>query len=221
MSDALLVLAPLRIEALALGRHQGVRVLRTGMGPLRARTAAQTARAIDSPAIAIAGLCAAIAPQLRAGDVVCANELRCEDAAPLPLLASTRLAAELSRRGLRVHVGALASSARIEGPAARRLRRGEALALDMESAWLARAGGGRPLAVVRVVVDSDGRRLADPRIVAAGLRALRSLHRSGDALAAWAHALAAEAETAQAAPLPRTGGDDALRFDSPRELTPG
>jgi hypothetical protein len=68
------------------------------------------------------------------------------------------------------------------------------------------------------VVDADGRRLADPRIVAAGLRALRSLHRSGDALAAWAAAVAAETASA---PTSRATDADALRFDSPRELTPG
>jgi len=224
MSDALVVLAPLRIEALALGHHDGVRVLRTGMGPVRSRAAAQRARALDSPALAIAGLCAGIAPALRAGDVVCASELRCEDADPLALPASTLLAAELRRRGLRVHVGALASSTQIEGPAARRLRQGEALALDMESAWLAQAAGGRPLAVVRVVVDIAGRRLADPRIALAGLAALRSLHRSGGALAAWAYALKGEPSAVSPTPANaagRTAADDPLRFDSPRELTPG
>jgi hypothetical protein len=75
--------------------------------------------------------------------------------------------------------------------------------------------------VVRVVVDADGRRRADPRIVAAGLGALLSLHRSGDALAAWGHARAGEVELAPAAPSARTADGNALRFEMSHELTPG
>ncbi len=62
----------------------------------------------------------------------------------------------------------------------------------MESAWLAAGAGGRPLAVLRVVVDADGRRLADPRIVPAALAALRSLRASRGALAEWAAAVATD-----------------------------
>jgi predicted N-acyltransferase len=52
----------------------------------------------------------------------------------------------------------------------------------MESAWLAAAADGRPLAVVRVVVDAADRGLLDPRTLVAGARALaeeeglRSVH---------------------------------------------
>jgi hypothetical protein len=53
----------------------------------------------------------------------------------------------------------------------------------MESAWLAAGAGDRPLTVVRVVVDTADRRLADPRTWAAGVRALRNLRRAGAALA--------------------------------------
>jgi 4-hydroxy-3-methylbut-2-enyl diphosphate reductase len=90
-------------------------------------------------------------------------------------------------------VGAIASSARIEGPAERRARAGTALALDMESAWLAAAAGDRPLAVLRVVVDAEGRRLADPRIARAGVRALRSLRAARGALADWGAAVGSRA----------------------------
>ena len=60
----------------------------------------------------------------------------------------------------------------------------------MESAWLAAGADGRPFAVVRVVADKAGRRLADPRMAIAGPRALRSLRRVGGALAEWAAAVA-------------------------------
>ena len=74
---SLLVLAPMAIEEAALRTKS--RVLRTGMGPERARIAAARALAIDANNIAIAGLCGGIDPALRPGDVVCANELRYED----------------------------------------------------------------------------------------------------------------------------------------------
>src|SRR5438105_14775249 len=64
------------------------------------------------------------------------------------------------------------------------------LAVDMESAWLAEAADGRPLAVVRVVVETANRRLLDPRTLVAGTRALASLRRVGGALAEWADAVA-------------------------------
>ena len=104
---------------------------------------------------------------------------------------SLLLAAALRRRGLRVHVGALASAGRILRPAERRQLDGLALAVDMESAWLAAGAGGRPLGVCRVVADADGRSLADPRLALEGLRALRSLRRTGPALAEWAAAAGA------------------------------
>jgi len=192
VSDSLLVLAPLRIEALALGGQSGLRVLRTGMGPERARRGAAAARSTSASAVAVAGLCAGIAPELRPGDVVCATELRPDGGEPIPVPGSALLAAALRRHGLRVHLGALVSSERVEGPAARRRRAGTALALDMESAWLAAGAGDRPLAVLRVVVDADGRRLADPRILPAALAALRSLRASRGALAEWAAAVATD-----------------------------
>jgi 4-hydroxy-3-methylbut-2-enyl diphosphate reductase len=188
MSEPLLVLAPLRIEQLALGGHPGLRVVHTGMGPERARRGALTAQSSSAPALAIAGLCAGIAPELRPGDVVCANELRPDGGEPIPLAGSALLAEALARHGLRVHLGTLASCRRVERPHERRRRAGEALALDMESAWLASGANGRPLAVMRVVVDADGRGLADPRIALAGVRALRSLRASRSALAEWAEA---------------------------------
>src|SRR5204862_125250 len=67
------------------------------------------------------------------------------------------------------------------------LRRAGAIAVDMESAWLAAAAGARPLAVVRVVVDTPGRELRRPLATArGGLRALRTLRRAVPALQTWA-----------------------------------
>ncbi len=190
MSGSLLVLTPLRIEQLALGARPGFSVIRTGMGPDRARVAAARALAHSATAVAVTGFCAGIDPMLEAGDVVCANELVAEDGTHVAVMESSLLVATLRKRGLRVRVGLLASTDRILGPAERRRRFDGALAVDMESAWLAAGAGGRPLAVVRVVADKAGRHLVDPRMAIAGPRALRSLGRVGPALAEWAAAVA-------------------------------
>lgn len=207
MSETLvLVLAPLRIEQLALRGETGLEVLHAGMGPVRARRAAAAALASAAPAVAVAGLCAGIAPHLRAGDVVCATELLPDGGDPIAVPAGDRLAAALRRHGLCVHVGALASSARVESAGERRARAGSALVLDMESAWLAAGAGGRPFAVLRVVVDADGRSLADLRIALAGVRALRSLRRSRGALVEWATAAVAGTPALPTLPTPAGGG---------------
>jgi 4-hydroxy-3-methylbut-2-enyl diphosphate reductase len=177
----LLVLVPMRVEQLALGTRPGWRVLRTGMGPERARVAAARALAIEADAVAVAGVCGAAAAGLEPGDVVVATELRRDGADPVA--ANATAVAELEARGLRAHAGPIHSTDRITSPAERRALADEGvLAVDMESAWLAAAAGGRPLTVVRVVVETADRRLADPRTPAAGVRALRNLRRAGDAL---------------------------------------
>jgi len=179
---SLLVLAPMAIEEAAL-RSKG-RVLRTGMGPERARIAAARALAIEVQNVAIAGLCGGVDPALRPGDVVCANELRCQDGTTVPVPGATELAETARRHGLRAHVGPVVSADRVLTPAERSKLDG-ALAVDMESAWLAGSAGGRPLAVMRVVVDGAGRRLTDPRIALDGVRALRALRRCSAVLSEW------------------------------------
>lgn len=191
MKRSLLVLVPLRVEAAALRTEPGWRVLRSGMGPARARIAAARGLAVDdAAAVAVVGLCAAVSPGLEAGDVVCATELRREGAEPIQAPASALLAAALRRHGLRAHVGPVLSTDHVAGPEERRRLQGNGvLALDMESAWLAEAAAGRPLAVLRVVVETAGRRLADPRTALAGARALVNLRRASAALAEWADAI--------------------------------
>jgi 4-hydroxy-3-methylbut-2-enyl diphosphate reductase len=190
MSSRLLVLTPLRIEAAALRKHRDWTILRSGMGPSRARIAAARGLAVETRAVAVVGLCAGVSPELRAGDVVCATEVRREGGAPIPVPGSALLAAALRRHGLRVHVGPILSVERITGPSERRaLTNDGVLAVDMESAWLAEAADGRPLAVLRVVVDVAERPLRNPRTLVAGVQALRSLRRASGALAEWAQAV--------------------------------
>jgi 4-hydroxy-3-methylbut-2-enyl diphosphate reductase len=194
---ALLVLVPLRIERIALGKPYRSAVIRTGMGPDRARIAAARALAHEASALAIAGLCAGVDPALRAGDALCATELVADDGVCTPVPGSSLVVAALRRRGLRVHVGTLASASRVLGPADRAGLAGTALAFDMESAWLAAGAADRPLAVVRVVADEAGRSLTDPRMASEGVRALRSLRRVSGALSDWAGAVSPRAQTVE------------------------
>ena len=82
---SLLVLVPLRIEQLALRRAARLaRCCAPGMGPERARIAAARALAIDAPrGRGRRRLRAASTRRSRAGDVVCATELRREDGEPV------------------------------------------------------------------------------------------------------------------------------------------
>src|ERR1700760_2031597 len=58
----------------------------------------------------------------------------------------------------------------------------------MESAALAAAARGRPLAVIRAVSDTPGRPLLHPSLVSGGLAALRALRAAGPVLDRWAAA---------------------------------
>jgi 4-hydroxy-3-methylbut-2-enyl diphosphate reductase len=88
----------------------------------------------------------------------------------------------------------------------------------MESAWLAAAAGGRPFAVVRVVADPAGRRLADPRIVPEGIRALRSLRRTRGALDEWARSLASLSALGPIEVMENDGISENVHFGLPAEL---
>jgi 4-hydroxy-3-methylbut-2-enyl diphosphate reductase len=188
----LLVLAPLAIEALAVRSGlPGVKVRRTGMG----RRAVELG---DAEAVGIAGLCGAVDPSLRAGDVVLATELRSEDGTTVACPGSSLLAEPLRRMGLGSAQGTLYTASRILGREERAELRSEGvLAVDMESAWLAEAAGERPVAVLRIVVDTAERRLASARTVLAGIRGLWTLRRASAAFVEWA-----ELCTASRAPAP-------------------
>ncbi|MFL5823157.1 MAG: 4-hydroxy-3-methylbut-2-enyl diphosphate reductase [Solirubrobacteraceae bacterium] len=187
----LLVLAPLSVEASAVrGGAPWARVHRTGMGPRRSARSAELARqAADSP-VMIAGFCGALDPELEPGDIVLPTELRgptgttvCDD--------TTILAGLLRRAGFRVRQGPIASTQRLVWGARRQaLHRSGALAVDMESAWLASAVGGQPLVTLRVVMDTSRHELYRPlRTLAAAATAYRTLRRACGLVEEWAGAL--------------------------------
>jgi 4-hydroxy-3-methylbut-2-enyl diphosphate reductase len=186
----LLVIAPLRIERAAVRRGlPEALVLRCGVGAARARAAAQHAARIPAATVAVAGFCGAVGGGSRAGDIVVASEVRGPEG--VTPCASGPLVAALAALGIeRVHVGPLASVDHLVRGAERGVLAGEgALAVDMESAWLAPAAAGRPFAVLRVVLDTPAREIYRPlATLAGGLAAWQVLRRAAPALALWARA---------------------------------
>lgn len=218
MVPRLLVCAPLALEARALRGARGwpagqpCLVRRTGCGLRRsARSAAELAGG-DFDVMAIAGLGGGLTPALRSGDVVVGSEVRGTGTAgpgtAVRTLAYRRLAHELRRQGLTVHTGPIVTTGHVvHGTERAALARTGALAVDMESAALVAAAGCRPVAVVRVVLDTPREPLlgvATARRVVAALRRLRS---TGEPLTRWADA------------IDRCGVDDIVRPDPPQEVS--
>ena len=179
----LVVFAPLAVEALAV---------RSGLPAIAVRRAGLGRRVVDfgdADAIGVAGLCGAVHPSLRAGDVVLATELRFEDGRTLACPDSALLAEPLRRMGLASTSGPVYTASKILGRDERlALRARGVLAVDMESAWIAEAARERPVAVLRVVVDTADRRLASVRTVVAGIRGLWTLRRASAAFVDWVEA---------------------------------
>ena len=189
MNAPLVVLAPLWFEARALRPAlPNAAIVRTGMGAAKSRRAAEDVarRLPGAAAIAVAGVCGALDARLVPGDVVVASELR-GAGAPLTLESAKPLARALEARGTRVHLGPILSIERL----ARRSER-PALAVDMESAWLAALADSHRFAVLRVVSDGPGHELFSARVFAHGIRALRALRAAAPALATWADSLEGE-----------------------------
>src|SRR6202041_2584749 len=126
---------------------------------------------------------------LRPGDLVVASE-GSDGHNVIPCASAILLAGELRRAGLRVRVGRVVTVDHlVRGAERERLAATGALVADMESAVLAGAADGRPLAVVRAVSDTPDRPLVSPGALGGGLAALRSLRAAGPALARWAAAV--------------------------------
>jgi 4-hydroxy-3-methylbut-2-enyl diphosphate reductase len=175
------VLAALRLEALAIGGE----VMRTGMGHAKAAAAgARLARALPpGHPLAIVGIAGGLESTLEPGQLVVAEELYAPDRAEaLALPHAAGVAEALRAHGRDVRVGAVACSTSIVHGAARTaLATGGALAVEMESVWLARALVGHPLVVVRTVGDTEHH-----GFVLGNLRALAALRHLRPALDTWA-----------------------------------
>ena len=162
---------PLRLEAAAARRGaRGATVVRTGMGPERARRFA-TGRNAATPAVGGQALPARVPPRRAAAVVLGLAGATCDSSAPgdvivaeavhgpgRPRLPDGEVAeaveSHLTEAGLAVRRGGLCSVERpARGPERDSLRGAGALAADMESWWLMEADPA-PLAVVRVICDT-------------------------------------------------------------------
>jgi 4-hydroxy-3-methylbut-2-en-1-yl diphosphate reductase len=197
VSEGLLVLAPLRIECVAARRGApSAHIMRTGMGPRRARSAAALARARPARAVAVLGFCGALDDSLEPGSVVVAEELRGGDGLPFPCERLPQLEEELERVGIQQRRGPILSTPKMARGASRaRLAEDGSIAVDMESAWLAAAASGRPFAALRAVVDTPSRELVRVSTLSGGLKAYRALGRAASALDSWVQTLPDEKET--------------------------
>jgi 4-hydroxy-3-methylbut-2-enyl diphosphate reductase len=185
------VCTPLIVEQVAVGRLPGVRVVRTGMGPRPALP--------SGPAL-VAGVAGSLSMDVRPGDVVVASEVRGADR-DIAVPSAPLLAEAVRRLGLPVHVGPIVSSPTpVDGSARWTLAGTGALAVDMESAFLAPPTG--PYAVLRTIVDTPDHPLWRPGTVLRGIAALRTLRRLAPAIVEWVAAM-----------------DTQEQFTQPREVT--
>ncbi|NVI89298.1 4-hydroxy-3-methylbut-2-enyl diphosphate reductase [Actinomadura sp. BRA 177] len=182
----LLVCAALGVEARAVSAD-GLRIVRTGMGPAKARAAAANLPSHD--ALAVVGCGGALDERLRPGDLFVATEVR-GPSGTVPCRSAEPLAGLLERTtGATVHQGPLVTVDHIVSGAERAdLAADGAMVVDMESSVLAEAAGDRPFAVVRAIVDTPGRPLVSPATLTGGTAALRRLRKVGPALREWADA---------------------------------
>jgi 4-hydroxy-3-methylbut-2-enyl diphosphate reductase len=179
----LTVVSPLRIEALAVGGD----VTLTGMGQAKATAAGAGLAALPSSrAVAVVGVAGGLDPDLRVGQLVVATEVRSVDGSIVRSLpGAERIAHDLRQKGIGVRTGPIVSSPHLVRAGQRaELAAAGALAVDMESAWLADQLPDRPLAVVRSISDT-----ADQGMVLGGMRALATLMRVRPSLERWAGAV--------------------------------
>jgi 4-hydroxy-3-methylbut-2-enyl diphosphate reductase len=195
-SDPLLLLAPLRIEARAIRRGLRDRpdppavtrtgpapaVLRTGWGTTRAAQLAERLSHDPFGQMMIMGVGGGLSTDLSPGDLVVGTEAGAVTCASAPILAG-----ELRRAGLPARTGRIATVDHLVRRAERAKLAAEGwLLADMESAPLAAAADGRPVAVIRAVSDTPHHPLAG--IVSGGLAALRSLRAAAPVAERWAAA---------------------------------
>jgi len=188
----LLVAAPLRIEAaLISSAARGAVVRKTGMGPERAKAAAGELASHAGSVMLVLGFCGGLDASSVPGEVIVAEEVyaavdegHAEERVRCDL--THELVQQLTGLGLKVRTGDVVCVSRLAlGERRAELHAGGAIAVDMESVWLAAGTGGRPFGVVRVVLDSPEHELMRVRAAAGALRAALALRRVAAALHDW------------------------------------
>jgi nucleoside phosphorylase len=189
----LAIAAPLRLEQAMIraGARRGAanaaaraRVHHTGMGPSRARAAVPRLLGDPASALLVMGFCGGLDDYGEVGEAVVADAVQGPEGEVVRCAGAEQLAAVLRRGGMRVRLGTVASVSRLAmGETRTRLREGGAIAVDMESVWLAAGAGRRPFSVLRIVSDTPSRELTRPLATVAGIaRASAALARAAGCL---------------------------------------
>jgi 4-hydroxy-3-methylbut-2-enyl diphosphate reductase len=180
----IVVAAPLAIEQLLIrSGARGVHVRKTGMGPEKSLAAVASLAEEPGEALLVLGFCGGLDAQSRPGEVIVAEEVLATDdegheAVRADCDGAARLAGALAAGGLTVRRGPIVGVGKIAtGERREQLRAAGALAVDMESAWLAAGAAGRPFAVVRVVLDSPSHELFRVQAVGGALAAAQALRK--------------------------------------------
>jgi len=150
-------------------------------------------------ALAVVGIAGALQRGLAPGDLVVADVVTGPTGA-LACPAAPLVAGALRRAGLSARVGTVVTASQVvTGRSRADLAAGGALAVDLESAWLAAAGGngagaaagaGVPVVVLRAVLDGPDHPLVRPATLGRLRIALASLSAAAGVLADWAGAMA-------------------------------
>lgn len=167
----LLIAAPMRIEAsLIASGARSAHVHRTGIGPARAQLAARALPSLPGDSLLVLGFCGALGRStLEPGEIVVAERAySADDEGHEPLSVELPGAGELARalrdRGLPARTGEIVCVGKIAtGERRQQLHTAGALAVEMESVWLAPGAAQRPFGVVRVVLDTPEHELFRPR----------------------------------------------------------
>ncbi len=190
----LLIVAPLRLEAVMIRRgircapgQRAARVRQTGMGPRKARAAVRALAGDPARRVLVMGFGGGLDDEGEVGEAVVAEAVLGPEDERVECAGAEELEAALRAGGMRVRTGVVASVERLAmGEARTRLRERGAVAVDMESVWLAPGVGGRPFAVVRVISDTPGRELTRPLATVTGIaRASAALARAARLVHTW------------------------------------
>jgi 4-hydroxy-3-methylbut-2-enyl diphosphate reductase len=193
--NELVLAVPLRIEAaLIASAARGARIHRTGMGPGRSRASAGRLLGEGATPLVVVGFCGGLDAESVPGEVIipehvyAARDEQHEDA-PVRCDLAAQLVTRLAGRGLKLRSGPIVCVSKLAvGERRAQLLRAGAIAVDMESVWLAPAAEDGSFGVVRVVLDSPSHELFQVRSVGGALRAARALRSVAGALHDWAPA---------------------------------
>lgn len=188
--------APMRVEAaLISSAAKGAQVRKTGMGPAHSRTAAWALARDAGSAVLVVGFCGGLDAESVPGEVIIAERVYAADDPHqhqderIECALSGELVTHLGGRGLKLRTGSIACVSKIAvGEKRAQLHSTGAIAVDMESVWLAPGAGERPFGVVRVVLDSPSHELFRPQAAFGAWRAARALRQVAAALHEWAPA---------------------------------